>query len=323
MENDLDRDMTTPQYIAVLQALEEAQAQENGLVLADADPTGVECLDFVDGCGCVHPVHQRDSILGAMPSHVLESRRAVAASLDPCTLQRFAARYSRDGADCALHALREHVAWLASVKPEALCMPRDSSIAHESGALWVCGRSRDGDAVVAFDVSAWHPWTYAKTNAACSSAFRIYAAHTLEVAARVADATLGSGRFIICVRTADRPSLLRPVALRCIRSLIQLLKAHNPDRLRRVYLLGAQPLFHAAWKIIRPWLDQGMIDKITLIDCNDIQAALVDHISFQAPHWLQAKNSCTRFLDPARRRHGDPATVAAAILATNAHTNST
>ncbi|KAH8056660.1 hypothetical protein JL721_9942 [Aureococcus anophagefferens] len=86
---------------------------------------------------------------------------------------------------------------------------------------------------------------------ACAAEFERYVAYHFEVACGHLDA-LGTPRSLdVLVRVADRPMLLRPCALFCVKRLVDVV-FHYPGGSAH---LGAPPLFAAAWRIIDPWLD--------------------------------------------------------------------
>lgn len=283
------------------------QSDPDGLVLAEP-PTMDSTLETMDGVACaavaVATAEQRAQALLLLDAKTRLARRAVAAELELSTLERFAT----GDPDAAVVAVRRHVAWLAECRPSELCVPACAPTAHSSGALWVAGRSRDGDVVVAFDAAAWHPWAYGATNAECADQFRRYATHVFATAACVADAGVGSGKFVVLVLMADRPALVRPVALRCVYAVVRLLYDHHPRRLEAAYLLGAPPLFSAAWKIIRPWLDEDTVKRTTFVQPDDVESTVRDHVSHEALALLHDA--------PLERRcrAGTPLDVARALL---------
>ncbi|KAJ8599481.1 hypothetical protein CTAYLR_010489 [Chrysophaeum taylorii] len=230
-----------------LDALLAAQDSADGLV-------------FVEQKVAELAIEPREFALAALDPCLREARRAAAKSVPAETLERFAAVYTNP--EAAVNAVRNHVKWL--------CEPREPAA---TTALWVGGRSMDGDAVIVLESEEWHPWEFGDTNAECSKAWCDAAAHCFDVACRVADAPLGSGKFVILVRMSDRRSLLRPVALRCVYAVVGLLD-HYPGRLARAYLLGAPPLFATAWAVIRHWLDQDTLDRTVFVPPDDVQATI-------------------------------------------------
>lgn len=290
-----------------LEALIAAQSDPDGLVLAEP-PTVDAALETVDGVACaavaVATEEQRAQALLLLDSQTRSARRAVAADLELSTLERFAT----GDADAAVVAVRRHVAWLASCRPSELRVPACAPTAHASGTFWVAGRSRDGDVVLAFDAAAWHPWAYGATNSECSEHFRKYATHVFATAACVADAGVGSGKFVVLVLMADRPALVRPVALRCVYGVVRLLYEHHPRRLEAAYLLGAPPLFSAAWNIIRPWLDEDTVKRTTFVKPDDIESTVRDRVSHEALALVQDASL------ERRCRAGTPLDVARAVL---------
>ena len=112
---------------------------------------------------------------------------------------------------------------------------------------------------------------------ACAAEFERYVAYHFEVACGHLDA-LGEPRALdVLVRVADRPMLLRPCALFCVKRLVDVVLQY-PRRLRAVYLLGAPPLFAAAWRIIDPWLDdatRGIVRFVADADAGATVAAVL------------------------------------------------
>mmetsp|Transcript_13054 Transcript_13054/g.42554 ORF Transcript_13054/g.42554 Transcript_13054/m.42554 type:complete len:326 (+) Transcript_13054:73-1050(+) len=258
-------------------ALCRLQAEEDGLVLAE-ETWSDETAGDLDGGDVVVP----SPPLGTtemLREEVRTARRAVAKELTEAELRRFAAKH-RGSDRAAADAVRRHVAWRAEERPR---LSRKSWAPDvDEGVLRVHGRSRDGDAILLFDAGPWAPWAYGDTNFDCARQFRTYVAYRLEVAALVADAELGSSQFVIVVNMVDRPSLLRPVALRCVYAMVRLTFDHFPHRLKQAFLLGAPPLFSAAWNVIKPWLDDDTITRTHFVDDPDVFDVLHHHVSHDA-----------------------------------------
>ena len=67
----------------------------------------------------------------------------------------------------------------------------------------------------------------------------------------------------ILVKLANRPQLMRPVALRCTKRLVDVARQYP---LKKAILIGAPPLFAAAWRGIRPLLDEATHAKVEFMD---------------------------------------------------------
>ena len=259
-----------PPLLALLLRL---QREPDGLVAAepvvdddDAEATGAPSRS---------PEEHRSLALAALDGATRDARRAAASSLARDALARVADAYAGDDAG-GVAAARAHGAWLARVRPRALAFPASFPAAAASGALDV--RAGGDRAALLFDSSRWHPWAYDRfTNEACAAEFERYVAYHFEVACGHLDA-LGEPRALdVLVRVADRPMLLRPCALFCVKRLVDVVFQY-PRRLRAVYLLGAPPLFSAAWRIIDPWLDdatRGVVRFVADADAGATVAAVL------------------------------------------------
>ena len=73
-----------------------------------------------------------------------------------------------------------------------------------------------------------------------------------EVCAKLVEQRGGGDSYegpTIFVKLANRPQLMRPVALRCTKRLVDVARQYP---LKKAILIGAPPLFAAAWRGIRP-----------------------------------------------------------------------
>ena len=284
-EDPAEEDEVEATYLTLL----EHQRSDDGLVLADAvlDETAGD-LDAVEDVPQSFDGEHRDYALAALDGKVRDSRRRAARKLSQAELRRFARKYRTETA--AVEAVRRHAAWHAAEEPELLRMPSGAPDVN-AGVLRVQGRSRDGDAILVFDANPWEPWNYGNTNARCSEQFRAYVAYRLQVASLIADAEMGSQQFIVVVNIIDRPSLLRPVALRCVYTMIRLTLDHFPNRLKLAFLLGAPPLFSAAWNIIKPWLDPDTIQRTHFLQDSNVLPVLEQYLSHDAANAINLLRS--------------------------------
>ena len=49
-----------------------------------------------------------------------------------------------------------------------------------------------------------------------------------------------------------------------VKQLVSINQDHNPERLARAFLVNVPMIFAAAWRVIRPWLDQRTAEKVVL-----------------------------------------------------------
>lgn len=205
------------------------------------------------------PAARRDAALDGLDPALRKARNVAAAALTPRTL----ARYVNTDVD----ELRAHVSWLALLKPARLALPKDAPTACASGTLRIVQGRAPHDVALLFDGRRWHPWTYdAWSNDACVDAFERYVAFHYEVCAKLVEARGGGMAYAgptIYVKLANRPQLMRPVALRCTKRLIDVARQYP---LKRAVLIGAPPLFAAAWRGIRPWLDDATHAKVVFME---------------------------------------------------------
>lgn len=137
-----------------------------------------------------------------------------------------------------------------------------------------------------FDSRRWHPWAYGGGVAAESVLeFERYVAYHFETAALLVDGG-GADRLVALVLVADRPALLRPVALRCAAALIGA-AAEYAGRLASVEVLGAPPLFGKAWALLSPLLDADTAARTAFIDDEDVPATIAAALGEGVPGFAE------------------------------------
>lgn len=239
----------------------------------------VEVEDDEAGEG-LESVSRREA-LDRLDRETFESRRRAAKALPLTTLERFADAFDDEREVVA--ACRSHVSYAARVRPSDLVLPRDFGTAAASGALRVACGGESRTVALVFDSRRWFPWQYSATSTElCSGEFERYVAYHYEVACRLVDRAGPSRQFDVLVKVADRPDLLRPCALKCVHTLVTVARQY-PLRLRTCYLLGAPPLFSAAWRLIRPLLDERTANATVFVADEDAEATIANVLGPEAP----------------------------------------
>ena len=228
-------------------------------VLASTPDALVEAEEAYDDDDAKTPSQRRDEALAALDPAVRKARNDAALQLSTRTLKRYVGAPVDD--------LRAHVTWLARVKPTSLALPTAAPAACASGTLRIVKAQEPHDVAMLFDGRRWHPWTYdAWSTDECVDAFERYVAFHYEVCAKLVEQRGGGDSYegpTILVKLANRPQLMRPVALRCTKRLVDVARQYP---LKKAILIGAPPLFAAAWRGIRPLLDEATHAKVEFMD---------------------------------------------------------
>ena len=239
-------------------------------VLASTPDALVEAEEMYDEDDAKTPAAARRGARGPRPRRAQGAQRR-GAQLSTRTLKRYVGAPVDD--------LRAHVTWLARVKPTTLALPTAAPAACASGTLRVVKAQEPHDVAMLFDGRRWHPWTYdAWSTDECVDAFEMHVAFHYEVCAKLVEQRGGGDAYegpTILVKLANRPQLMRPVALRCTKRLVDVARQYP---LKKAILIGAPPLFAAAWRGIRPLLDEATHAKVEFMDdeaAGDRRSAIV------------------------------------------------
>ena len=165
--------------------------------------------------------------------------------------------------------LHAHLAWRREWQPESITTAQLRN-SLPSGCWRFAGFARGGEPVLSVRTELWNPEDYDMEE------YIRYLAWCLLQAEQVQGE--GVSRNVVIFDVAGW-KLSHVAYLSYIKELATLQANHNPERLAKAFLVNVPWIFHAAWAVIRPWLDAKTADKVVL-----------DPTAEQLAEWIEPAN---------------------------------
>lgn len=178
--------------------------------------------------------------------------------------------------DATTSFLESHLEWHAKMLPEAIDEKDVAETALSSNFINYRGNSTDGSPVLEFHVGSWNPHQYSKDQ---FCAYLCWHFANVERYMSLATPTKHSqGLIVVDLRGW---AFWMAGYLGYLKAAIDITQNQCPERLRHVYIYGAPAIFQAAWKIIKPCIDQRTVSKFEFLDSAEVlreklEAATVD-----------------------------------------------
>lgn len=201
-----------------------------------------------------------------------DMRKAVGAlgvaaeSVSDATLLRFLRARSHD-VQVAAKLYADHVSWRAATVP--LGYVPDSEVANELAAKKAFLQLKPGERSVVIVPGALHDVN--KRDLEEFKRFAIYAIDKI-----VASLPPGTEKFTAILDMNN--TKLKNMDSKAMISTFDMLQAHYPERLARLFIIHVPYLFWGMWKIVSPFVDKVTRRKIDFVEDKRLQSALLAEI---------------------------------------------